>query len=160
VSIPIWALILCVLVAFPIDGATAAAKLGNVLARLAFAGGMGWLLYGTGYRITDRKLILRSGPLFLRIALDRIEAVAPCSYWMWTGIAWGMGTDTLRIDYRGLFRCARITPADKQGFLRALAERCPQLELRNDRLVVAGEKEERRGRCSRAVVVGRDRAGR
>lgn len=138
VAIPMWALILWVLFALPTGGATPAAKIGGVLTRLVIAGGMGWLLYGTGYRVSDRNLVLRSGPLFFRIALDRIEAVAPCSYFMLSGIAWGLGTDTLKVDYRGGSRCARITPADKRGFLRALAERCPQLELRGDRLVPAG----------------------
>jgi hypothetical protein len=138
VTILIWAMILCVLVVPPLGGTTPVGTIGNVLLRLALAGGLGWLLYGTGYEITDRNLVLRSGPLFFRIALDRIEAVAPCSYWMWSGIAWGLGTDTLKVDYRGKSRFARITPADKQGFLRALAACCPQLEFQGDRLVAAG----------------------
>jgi hypothetical protein len=138
VTILIWAIIVLVLVVPPIGGMTPLGTIGNVLMRLVLAGGLAWILYGTGYKLTDQNLVLRSGPLSFRIALKRIEAVAPCSYWMWSGIAWGLGTDTLKLDYRGKSRFARITPADKQGFLYALAERCPQLQFRGDRLVAAG----------------------
>jgi hypothetical protein len=113
-------------------------RLVATLVILLSAAFMGWILYGTGYELTERELILRSGPMRVRIRLEGIQSVAPCGYFSLAGLAWGLGTDTLRVDYEGRWRCARISPADKQAFLRSLAGRCAHLELRDDRLVPPG----------------------
>jgi hypothetical protein len=118
------------------------AKLVVVLVVLVSAGGMGWILYGTGYELSGRDLILRCGPMRVRIPLQAIQAVEPCGYFSLAGLAWGLGTDTLRVDYQGRWRCARITPADKRGFLLCLDRRCEHLELRDDRLVPPGRPAE------------------
>lgn len=143
VSLMIWATIIGALLAGSmVLGSTDedfGAKLVAVLVTLLGAGCMWWILYGTGYEVTEEQLILRSGPMRVRIPLRAIQAVAPCRYFQIAGLAWGLGTDTLRVDYRGRWRCARITPADKQEFLRALARRCTHLELSDDRLGSPGD---------------------
>ena len=114
------------------------AKLVGGLVALLSAGCMWWILYGTGYELAEQELILRCGPMRVRIPLHTIQAVAPCGYFNVAGLAWGLGTSPLRVDYQGRWRCARITPADQQAFLRSLARRCTHLELRADRLVPPG----------------------
>jgi hypothetical protein len=142
VSLMIWVMIIGSLylggVALSSPDEDLRAKLVVVLMVLVSAGCMGWILYGTGYELSARELILRCGPMRVRIPLEAIQAVEPCGYFSLAGLAWGLGTDTLRVDYQGRWQCARITPADKQGFLRSLDRRCKHLELRDDRLVPPG----------------------
>lgn len=93
-----------------------------------------WVMYGTGYRFEDRALLVSSGPFRWRIALDAIRAVTPTHD---PRSSPACSLDRLRIAYVGTRgdRALMVSPADKPGFLAALASRCPQLSLVADRLV-------------------------
>lgn len=89
-----------------------------------------WVLYGTSYRIADRELLVRGGPFRWRIPLDAIRSVTPTNNPLSSPAC---SLDRLRIAYGD--RALMVSPADKAGFLAALAGRCPQLSLAADRLV-------------------------
>jgi hypothetical protein len=94
-----------------------------------------WVIYGTGYTVGTRAVDVRSGPFRWAIPLEAIVSVAPSNDMLASPAA---SLDRLRVDYRtrdGRSRAMLLSPADKDGFLAALAARCPQLERAGDRLV-------------------------
>ena len=95
-----------------------------------------WLLYTTSYELTAAKLIVRSGPIRRVVKLDTIESVTPSRSPLSSP---ALSLDRLRIRYRGGGFGVLISPEDKRQFLRALVERCPQLEVQGDRAVGRGE---------------------
>jgi hypothetical protein len=95
-----------------------------------------WLLYSTSYEIGPEKLIIRTGPIRRVVKLESIEGVAPSRSPLSSP---ALSLDRLRVRYRGGGFGVLISPEDKRGFLRALVERCPQLELTGDRAVSRGE---------------------
>ena len=83
-----------------------------------------WVLYGTGYRITQDRLLIRSGPFFFRVPLDRIESIAPTNNLLASPAC---SADRLEIIYCGGSKKIMVSPSDKAGFLSAIVERCPLL---------------------------------
>jgi len=85
-----------------------------------------WVLYGTGYRIEGRQLVVRGGPFRWRIELDAIVSVTPTGSPLSSPAC---SLDRLRIAYRTTRgeRTLMVSPADKAGFLAALARHCPAL---------------------------------
>jgi hypothetical protein len=81
-----------------------------------------WVLYGTDYRVADRELLVRGGPFRWRIPLDAIVSVVPTRNPLSSPAC---SLDRLRIAYRGPHgeRALMVSPADKPGFLAALAAR-------------------------------------
>jgi hypothetical protein len=97
----------------------------------AFIGSLIWPLY---YAITPSVLVVRSGLLHWEIPLSSIQQVHP-SHNMLASPA--LSLDRLRIEYiqNGKTRYMLISPKDKPGFLRDLAQNSEELELRDDGIV-------------------------
>jgi len=97
----------------------------------AFIGSLIWPLY---YEITPSELVVRSGFLHWEIPLSSIQQVHP-SHNMLASPA--LSLDRLRIEYsqNGKTRYMLISPKDKLGFLRDLAQNSGELELRDDGIV-------------------------
>jgi hypothetical protein len=88
-----------------------------------------WAFVSTSYEITSADLIVRHGPLRWQIPLEAITEIVPKKR-LSTDRAWGVAwsLDRLIIRYRKrsgrrAFLGIAISPADKEGFLRELAER-------------------------------------
>jgi hypothetical protein len=87
-----------------------------------------WLFLSTTYEITSAELIVRLGPLKWRVPVEAITEVVSkkaLSNDMAWGVAWSL--DRLIIRYRKpsgrmAFLGIAISPADKEVFLRELAE--------------------------------------
>ena len=99
---------------------------------LAFfvAGFMLWVLFGTRYTLTNDTLQVRSGPIGWRVPLAAIEEVFPTRSPL---SAPAMSLDRLRINHRrrnGKLTFTMVSPADKSGFLDALAAAAPQARIR------------------------------
>ena len=117
------------------------ASAGPLAARLALAAGIlsasaigPWVLYSTGYRVLATEIAVRSGPFRWRVPPAAIESVAPSNSPLSSPAC---SLDRLRVDHldaRGRRRAILLSPADKRGFLAALAERRPDLVSEGDRL--------------------------
>jgi hypothetical protein len=115
---------------------------GPFVARVALAGFMLlsagfslWVTYGTRYRVTPLDIAVRSGPLRWRIPLEGIASIEPSNIPLSSP---AVSLDRLRVVYRvadGRERAMLLSPADKGGFLAAVAARRPSLVLSGDRLV-------------------------
>jgi len=75
-----------------------------------------WLSSRTYYAVDDKMLRVVSGPFRWKIAIDEIKSVTPTRS-LWSSPA--MSLDRLRIVY-GKGRRVMVSPADRQGFLRAI----------------------------------------
>jgi hypothetical protein len=94
-----------------------------------------WITYGTGYTVTATEIRARSGPVRYRVPLANIESITPSGD---PRSSPAVSLDRLRIAHRdadGRERALLVSPADKAGFLAAIAARCPQLQASGDRLV-------------------------
>jgi hypothetical protein len=91
-------------------------------------------LYRTRYTITRRELIIQSGALRKRIPLDQIGNV---SSKLTPGVNFAMSRENiLQVNVQGSRLGYRISPMDRGGFIRALAQACPHLEHVGQRLVL------------------------
>lgn len=87
-----------------------------------------WLMYSTSYEIASDELIICCGPFRSRIRLDEIQEAFsthnPLS-------APALSLDRLRINYvrSGRRRFALISPRDREGFLKHLAQVAPHLAV-------------------------------
>lgn len=90
--------------------------------------------YPLDYEVTPDELVARSGLLRWRVPVGSIEGVRP-SRSAASAPAWSL--DRLAVEYRkgGSTRTLHISPADKLGLMRELADAAPWLALRGDRLV-------------------------
>jgi hypothetical protein len=84
-----------------------------------------WLVFPTYYRLTERELIIRSGPLRWRIDLRTIVQVEP-SHTRPCASAWSF--DALRISYTvdGRSQFALVAPRDRHLFVQRLRQAAPQ----------------------------------
>lgn len=98
----------------------------------ASAGFVLWILYGTGYRLTDEELIIWCGPFRSKISMEAILEVKPTRSPL---SAPACSLDRLRIQYGERHLQTMISPADKGQFLRDLMSRCPSLAHDGDGLV-------------------------
>ena len=87
-----------------------------------------WMFRSTFYRIDGEELLVRSGLFRWRVPIGSIRAIAPTRDVM-SGPA--LSLDRLRIRYRGKREEKEllVSPLDKDGFVAALRERNPQIEL-------------------------------
>jgi len=89
---------------------------------------VGWIWFGTGYEISEDELRVRCGPFRQRIPLQQIKAIkrtrSPLS-------APACSLDRMEITY-GSSKRVMISPADKEGFIRMLTGRSPQIHLDED----------------------------
>lgn len=86
---------------------------------------VGWLWFGTGYKITGDVLYIYSGPLRRQIYLSDITRVRESRSWT-AGAA--LSFDRLEI------RCGKgtfvyISPLDKKGFVSLLRQKCPDADI-------------------------------
>jgi hypothetical protein len=105
---------------------------GAVLCWLSGAAPLGFI-YQTRYTVTSSELIIRSGFLRKRIELNQIESVSST---LAPGANFAMSRDNvLQVNIRGARSGYRISPADRAGFIRALAQACPHLVSSGDDLI-------------------------
>lgn len=83
-----------------------------------------WVLYGTGYTVTQAHLLIRCGPFSFRVPLQHIDSITPTRS-PWSSPACSL--DRLKIVYGLSQQSIMISPADKPGFLSVIAQRCPSL---------------------------------
>jgi uncharacterized membrane protein YdbT with pleckstrin-like domain len=88
-------------------------------------------VYPLRYELRDDALVIRFGILRSRVPYDRIRAVTPTRTLVGSP---ALSLDRLHVQ-AGSALGPNISPADKQGFLQALARRAPHLRLMGDRLV-------------------------
>jgi hypothetical protein len=86
---------------------------------------VGWIWFGTGYEISDDELKIRCGPFRQRIPLQEIREIkrtrSPLS-------APACSLDRMEIKY-GKSKQVMISPADREGFIKMLIEKSPQINL-------------------------------
>jgi hypothetical protein len=86
---------------------------------------VGWIWFGTGYEILDDELRIRCGPFRQRIPLQQIKEIkktrSPLS-------APACSLDRLEINY-GKSKRVMTSPADKEGFIKLLVGKSPQIHL-------------------------------
>ncbi len=83
-----------------------------------------WVLYGTGYRITSDRLLIRCGPFTFPVNLNSIDSITPTRS-PWSSPACSL--DRLKIVYGVSHQSMMISPEDKSGFLTAIVQHCPSL---------------------------------
>ena len=110
--------------------------LGVILVALIYGG----LVFPMRYVLEEDALVIRFGLVRSRIRYADIKAVTPTRNPLSSP---ALSLDRLHIDagshLSGMGLGPNISPADKAGFLRALAERTPRLRHEGDRLVPAAE---------------------
>ncbi|MGZ6240495.1 MAG: PH domain-containing protein [Syntrophales bacterium] len=89
-----------------------------------------WTLYGTRYTLTERTLIVQSGPFRWVIDLESITEVFPTRNSLSSPAC---SLDRLHIRY-GKSRGIMLSPQDKAGFLRDLVVISPGLKLNGERV--------------------------
>ena len=84
-----------------------------------------WVVMGTHYALTERDLLIRSGPFRWRVPLDQIRSVTASRSVL---SAPALSLDRLRIAY-GRAGSILISPRDKLQFLSELQRRCPGIDV-------------------------------
>lgn len=103
-----------------------AAAVGVALVVIALGVGLPlWLLASTWYELADGHLLVRCGPFRTRIALDQIRSVKPSRS---LASAPALSLDRLAIAY-GRFGTVLISPRDKAGFIAALRQQAPGVQI-------------------------------
>jgi hypothetical protein len=77
-----------------------------------------WMLINTSYKIEDRMLIIKNGPLTWRVKLDSIKSVMPTRD---SASSPALSMDRIRIKY-GQYRSIMVSPEDKDNFLSEIKE--------------------------------------
>lgn len=90
------------------------------------------ILRNTYYVLEGDHLLIRSGWFRWRTKFADIEEVSP-SRKIWSSAALSM--DRLYVRHRVARSSSYISPEDKEGFMRDLASRSPDLVFENDRVV-------------------------
>jgi hypothetical protein len=90
-----------------------------------------WVLYGTGYRVTQDVLLIRCGPFSFRVHLADIESIVPGNSILSSPAC---SIDRLKIVYGFSQQNIMISPADKPGFLSAIVQQYPTLVVLHDRV--------------------------
>ncbi len=90
-------------------------------------GGWGvlWFWFTTRYRVTATSLHLYSGCFHSEIPLRKIRAVIT-SRKGW-GMSYALSLKAMQIDMDGSRIGYRVSPEDRAGFMRLIAERCGHL---------------------------------
>ncbi len=104
------------------------------LLSLPIAAGMWWLFAGVRYELTGAELKITCGPFVTRVPIDAIVAVTPTRNPV---SAPAPSLDRLQIDYTkgGDSAFVLVSPADKRGFIIALADHADGLSVVADRVV-------------------------
>ena len=86
-----------------------------------------WFWFATYYRLTKTSLHLQSGPFHKCLSLHAIRRVDYPS--RGAGLSFAFSQDALSIEVSGSRFKYLVSPQDRQGFLSALSDACPQLIL-------------------------------
>jgi membrane protein YdbS with pleckstrin-like domain len=97
------------------------------------------ILRNTYYVLEVDHLLIRSGWFRWRTKYADIEEVTP-SRKVWSSAALSM--DRLYVRHRTLRSSSYISPEEKEGFMRDLASRSPDLEFKVDRVVKIQNRED------------------
>ena len=97
---------------------------------LAVGGFVAWLFATTRYELDGRTLTARSGPLRWRVDVGTIASVTPSRNPLSSP---ALSLDRLDVRF-GKGKRILLSPADRDGFLRALARADPALERKGDGL--------------------------
>jgi hypothetical protein len=108
-----------------------AIRVGVLVALVAGALLMLWILYGTSYVIRDQDLLVRNGPFRTRVLLAEVDSVRPSRD---RTASPANSLDRLLITWSQGRNRVLVSPGAKQEFLRALAQRAPHLRLEGDSL--------------------------
>lgn len=84
-----------------------------------------WVWFDTGYTVTEKELKIKSGPIRSKVPLQSIIKIRKTRNPLSSP---ALSLDRLEIKY-GKFKTALISPEDKQGFVRAIKERNPEVEI-------------------------------
>lgn len=98
--------------------------LGSSMLLLGF---FSWLWFGTWYKISEGKLIIRSGPAGSEIPVNRIRKIEKNTT-LWGGWRPALGTKGLIIRYN-TYDEVYISPVQSEEFLAALLEHNPGIEV-------------------------------
>lgn len=86
-----------------------------------------WIWFGTWYEFRDGLLLLRSGPFFERIPYERITQANRIKS-MASSMALSSDMIELRHGENYITGTTMVSPADRDGFLQELRNRCPNLK--------------------------------
>jgi hypothetical protein len=87
-------------------------------------GFMIWLLANTAYTVTDRGVLVQSGPVRRWVDATLIERVRPSKT-----VLSAPALSSRRLEISGGFGVVVVSPHDHVGFVRALKRAAPQLRL-------------------------------
>jgi len=110
------------------SGAALSATVSLVLLLALYIG----LVWPVAYEVGERELVVRFGLVRSRIPLDQITRVTPSRNPLASP---ALSLDRIRLDRRGA-GFALVSPADREGFVRAIRERAPGAEI-DERLVAS-----------------------
>jgi hypothetical protein len=106
----------------PVTSATWMILLGAGVFTLAL---VGWMFTTTAYVISGPELRLKSGPVRMTIAIDKITRISRGS---WVGSAIALSLSRIEIHY-GRFRSILISPEDPRAFIQAILARAPNVVI-------------------------------
>jgi hypothetical protein len=99
--------------------------------------GAPWFWLTTRYKLSDRSLLLQSGPFFKRIVYADIKSVKDGRGQR--GLSFAFSMDCLQIDVVNSSLRYRISPRDPYRFLLALANRCEHLQMQGKSLISSNQ---------------------
>ena len=101
---------------------------GQLIIMIAVILFVGWIWFGTGYEISENELKISCGPFRQRIPLHEIREIkrtrSPLS-------SPACSLDRMEIKY-GKSKRVMISPVDKEGFIKMLIGKSPQILLDED----------------------------
>lgn len=86
---------------------------------------VGWIWFDTGYTITDEELKIKSGPIRFKIRLESIQSIKKSMNPLSSP---ALSLDRFKVSY-GEHGIALVSPKDKRGFVEAIRERNPAVEI-------------------------------
>ena len=87
-----------------------------------------WLWLSTYYVIEEKHLVIKYGPFRKTVPLHSITSVRKTTNPLSSP---ALSLKRLEIQY-GQYNTVQISPIDRDEFLRILAEKCPQIVIKND----------------------------
>jgi uncharacterized membrane protein YdbT with pleckstrin-like domain len=87
---------------------------------------VGWVWFKTGYTVTDTELRVQTGPFFWTVSLDKVREVKKTRN-LWSSAA--LSLDRVAVKHGRFNEVIYVSPADEQGFLNMMRERCPQADV-------------------------------
>jgi len=83
-----------------------------------------WCWFTTGYEVTNREIIIRSGPFKSKIDIQKMRSIRPTKNLL---SAFALSIDRLEITYDPHYKIALVSPKDKETFTKFLKEQNPAI---------------------------------